>query len=1165
MPASKGHESRSAASHRTAARSRCPNTRPLAPDWAQDRRNGCPTAGSALVGRAERTWSRGLTRVSASGDTRTPMVWVGRIPVPMVMKRHPPQFEPDTVPLDQERPGPTIASVADDLGDRPGDTAELDPGAADRATPRAGAPTAAAGGGPRTDAAPFRSPATAARLPPLSQARSRHRLRRAGPRLFARRAGQDSASSEGETVMENGCLSVETLGPLRAHAEGREILLGPPKQRAVFAVLALRTNSVVSRDDLIDYIWGEAPPATAAGSLHTYVSGLRRTLAGLGAPLTSSGSGYALQLDPGRLDIRVVERLAARARTSRAQRDPGAAVGAFDEALAHWHPGSVLSGLPGPFAAEHRTWVADLRLRLLLERAELLLELERPTTVADQLRGHVPDNPYHERLRALLMTALRQSGRTADALAQYHELRKLLAEDLGIDPSAELQSLYSSMLTDTAGPRSAPTGPAAAAPVRPAQLPRGVGGFVGRVDSVRQVLDVARTAPADGGAGEAGCPQIVMLVGVAGVGKTALAVHCGHLLAAEYPDGQLYVNLRGFDPKQPASSPVDALHHLLTSLDAGTIPADQGERVALWRSIVRDKRMLIVLDNAASADQVEDLLPGGGPSFTVVTSRNRLSGLAVRYSARRVTLSPFTAGESLRLLSDSIGSARVDAETSAARRLAELCDHLPLALRIASEQVTAGPRSRIADLIADLEDVRRRLDALQIPDDELYSARGVLSWSYARLDAATAHAFRTLGLFPGVSIRVEVAAALLNVPPSAATAALRSLAAQHLVETTGTSYRMHDLTRIYAEEVARGGETSASRRAALERVLRWYVRILTRYHQSTQIKLPFTVEAETETEAGTGTETDSGARHEPLRFDDQKAFVAWCAQEWENIAPLVRTAQRIGCHEQAWQLAYLLFDYFYATGQAREWMSTLQIGLRSAEMTENRRAQAVLLNHLGVAHARMGQNSTAVQRLQRGLRLLDDLGDDVLRTGLLGNLASALRQAKDYAAALPYARQALRLAHRIGLAYYSAGCLDVLCELHAELGEFEEALRCGRPGLTAARRCRNVLLEANILINLGVAELGLDNAERAQRHFQDALSVCESSGDRYHEAVALFGLAKVYRTGSARQAAHGLATRALRLLKELEAEEVADVMAFLRTLAADLRPAAAEDAVRRAG
>jgi DNA-binding SARP family transcriptional activator len=938
--------------------------------------------------------------------------------------------------------------------------------------------------------------------------------------------------------MDNGRLRVETLGPLRAYAGDRELALGAPKQRVVFAALALSGNGVVPRDSLVDYLWGESPPATAAGSLHTYVSGLRRALAASGQPLTSSGSGYALRLDDDRLDIRVVERRAAQARDHRAGRDPAAAVGALDQALACWRPGPPLAGLPGPFAAHYRVRVDELRLRLIMERAELLLELGRPRDVVDQLRGPVAAHPFHEQLHALLMTALHQGGRTADALQQYQKLRKLLADELGIDPSAELTAQYTSFLADPVVPRQAAP-QQVAAPVRPAELPRGVGDFVGRDEAVRQVLEVA-------GGGD-GSPRIMMIVGVGGVGKTALAVHCAHRLAATYPDGQLYVNLRGFDPKHPALTPVDALHHLLTSLNVRTVPAEQEQRVALWRSTVRDRRLLIVLDNAASADQVEDLLPGGGPSAVVVTSRNRLSGLAVRYSASRVTLSPFTADESVELLSRSIGRTRVAAELPAARRLAELCDRLPLALRIASEQVTARPRSRIGDLIGDLEDVQRRLDALQIPDDELYSLRAVLSWSYARLTAEAAHAFRMLGLYPGVSIRPDVAAALLDVDVPAATALLDHLAAQHLVETSGVSYWMHDLTRAYAEEVSRADEPAAARRPPLERVLEWYVRTLATGSAAGKVRVPFRLDAD--------------FRHETLRFDDQARFVAWCTQEWPNIGPLVRAAQRIGCHDRAWQLAYLLYDYFYAAGRARSWVEVLRTGIRSASVTDDRRAHASLLNHLSVAYSRLGDNDVAVLQLQHGLRLLEDAGDDVLRTSMLGNLASTLREAKEYPEALRYARQALELAHRSGSAYYQAGCLDVLCELHAELGEYEESSRYGRPGLEMARSCQNVLLEANILINLGVSEHGLGNAEAAQRYFQEAVSLCAAGGDRYHEALALFGLAKVHRAGADRRPARELATRALLRFQDLDAEEVADVTEFLRGLDVDPPP----DATRRAG
>ncbi|MFJ7905026.1 AfsR/SARP family transcriptional regulator [Streptomyces sp. NPDC096198] len=746
-------------------------------------------------------------------------------------------------------------------------------------------------------------------------------------------------------MTENGRLRVETLGPLRVYAGAREIALGPPKQRAVFAVLALSDNSLVPRDDLIDRLWGAEPPATAVGSVHTYVSGLRRALAESGDPLTSTGAGYLLPLDPEGLDARVAERLAARARADR-ERAPAAALDAYDRALACWRSGSVLGGLPGPFAVEYRAWASDLRLRLLMERAELLLGLDRPTGVADGLRAQVAAHPYDERLRALLMTALSRSGRTADALAQYRHLRTVLAEDLGIAPSAELRDLNSSILAENGRPRTpADPRPPAAAPVVPAQLPHGVGAFVGRAEPVGQVLEAARTAADGEGAGQGGVPGIVMIVGVGGIGKTALAVHCAHRLADAYPDGQLYLNLRGFDPKQPVRASADSLHHLLTSLNVTDIPAGHEQRAALWRSIVRDKRMLIVLDNADSAERVEDLLPGAGPSFTIVTSRNRLSGLAVRHSARRVTLPPFSVPESLELLSASIGSGRVGAELGAARRLAGLCDGLPLALRIASEQATAGPSARIADLVADLEDVRHRLDALQMPDDELYSVRGVLSWSYARLDTAGAHAFRTLGLLPGPTIRPEATAALLDLPVPAAAAALRNLAAQHLVETAGTGYRMHELTRLYAEELCLGAETDASRRRALERLLHWYVEAL----------------------------TPDRPGQRPTRY----------VPEWDDAAPLVRTAQRIGRHTEAWQLARLLHDRRVAAGQsgdAGDWVRLLRTGLRSAELLGDKRAQALLLHRLSAACSRLGDDGadrggTALRRLREALALARADGD----------------------------------------------------------------------------------------------------------------------------------------------------------------------------------------------
>jgi tetratricopeptide (TPR) repeat protein len=436
-------------------------------------------------------------------------------------------------------------------------------------------------------------------------------------------------------------------------------------------------------------------------------------------------------------------------------------------------------------------------------------------------------------------------------------------------------------------------------------------------------------------------------------------------------------------------------------------------------------------------------------------------------------------------------------------------------------------------VVADLENVRDRLDGLQLPDDELASVRGVLSWSSARLDAKAARAFRLLGVVPGTSIRPEAATALLAVAPAESADILRDMAGQHLLHTSAGSYWMHDLTRIYAEEAARLGEPAESRRLALERLLEWYVRTLAGRYQSDSVRLPFTL--------------DDDFPYEVPSIGDQRERIAWSAQEWDNIAALIGAARQIGRHDRAWQLCYLLFEYFYAAGQARDWAETVRLAMRSAELLQDRVAQAALHNHLSVAYSRLGQNDAAVRELHSALRLVEDLGENAMRISILGNLASTLREAKDYAAALPHAEQAAALARRSGLVYYEAGTLDVLCELYVELGQFAEALRVGAAGRLAAQACRNTMLEANILIAMGAAEHGLGRADTAVGHFQEALALSES-GDDYHAARALLGLARVHRAEGRPAPAADLAGRALLLLQDLDAEDVDEVAEFLRDL-----------------
>jgi DNA-binding SARP family transcriptional activator/tetratricopeptide (TPR) repeat protein len=924
-------------------------------------------------------------------------------------------------------------------------------------------------------------------------------------------------------------LRVEGFGSLRAYIDDAEIDLGPPKQRAAFAVLALCAGSTVSRGELVDRIWGETPPATAAGSLHTYLSGLRRALGPLQNLLVSERSGYSLRLRRERFDVLAAEDLAERAR---AARGTAQALGAYEQALARWSPGSHLVGLPGPFVAQARDRLAGARLQLLVEYAELAQPAKLPEVIG-RLLAEVPAHPFDERLRCVLMTALHRVGRTADALAQYENLRRGLAADLGISPAPTTQAVYAEILADDrrAAPEPAPRPAPRPAPEevpRPAQLPHDNDVFVGRSAELLAVLGSAagRAEPRR---------RIVMIVGVGGIGKTALAVRSGHMLRDGYPDGQVYINLRGFDPSHAALTPDAALHQLLTSVGARKVPSGHQERIALWRSLLADKRVLLVLDNASTAEQVEDLLPGGDTCFVIVTSRNRLSGLAVRHAARRIPLGPLSPDESMGLLATMIGEDRVRAEPEPARRLTTLCDRSPFALQIAAEQVGSTSDVRIGDLVGQLENVQHRLDALQLADDPLLSVRGVLSWSFAALADDEARAFRLLGVFPGPSVTRHTAAALFGVGIDQAEHLLGKLGACYLLEQEDDRFTMHDLTKVYAAELS-GGLAADDRRDALSRVLSWYRVTLTNRRGDGLAARGAPIEA-------------PRSDVPPILFDQQRDCLRWCEVEWQNIVALVRAANRDRQHGPAWHLTCLLFDYFYTAGQPLEWLALLRVAMRSADATGNHRAQAMLLNHSSVAYSRLGQNDTAVRQLNRGLDLLlhpDDWRD---RISLLGNLASTLREAKLYDAAREPAREALELARKEGIDYYLAAMHDVLCELNAETGRWDEAMRDGLPGLAYARRARSQILEANLLINLGLARHGLGQQEAAEETFAEALRISEDAGDRYHEALALFGLARASATDGVRgKDSVDLARRALVRFDELHAEEAAEVRAFLAGL-----------------
>src|ERR1039458_4200862 len=557
--------------------------------------------------------------------------------------------------------------------------------------------------------------------------------------------GRDLAWVSERKVGDAVVLRVGVLGPVAAWYGDQELSVGQPRQQAVLGILAMRANRVISRGELVDAVWGQDPPASAEGGIYTYVAGLRRiiepnrSLRGPGRVLVSAGAGYVLHLVPGQPDAVSFEQHLGRARQLRKGGDPVGAVTALNSALALWR-GIAFAGVPGPFAETERTRLSELRSAAAEERADVLLALGRHEEVVPDLTVMVAEHPLRERMRGLLMIALYRGGRHAESLRVFAEGRRVLAEELGIDPSSELSRIHQQILTaDTAldlDPETpggtdarpagrtagsavpgAPAGPAVAGPATgsatdaapaslggengtvipvPAQLPLEAPGFSGRHEELAMLHAMlpARSAGSGEAGSEAARPDeagsvdsvpIVVISGTAGVGKTALAIRFGRQAAKRFPGGQLYAHLRGLDPATTPVAPGGVLRFFLHALGVQPhrIPADTEERAALYRSLLDGERMLIVLDNARNAAQVRPLLPGSPGCLVIVTSRNEMTGLVAAEGAMPLTLDVLSSAEAHEMLARRLGRNPAPAATEAAEEIIEACARLPLALSIA--------------------------------------------------------------------------------------------------------------------------------------------------------------------------------------------------------------------------------------------------------------------------------------------------------------------------------------------------------------------------------------------------------------------------------------------------------------------------------------------------
>jgi len=931
------------------------------------------------------------------------------------------------------------------------------------------------------------------------------------------------------------------LGPVEVWMDGRAVEAGHARQRAVLAVLLLDAGRAVPAEMLIDRVWGEDPPRTVRNVLYGYVARLKALLASgkdPGVILSRRPGGYLLEAGPDRVDLGRFRRLVAEA--GAAAGDDERTRAALGEAVGLWR-GAALAGLDSP-------WLNAIRATLELERAAAVLDLNDirlrrgdHAELSGELAAQAATSPMDERLIGQLLLALYRCGRQAEALRWYEETRLRLAGELGADPGPGLQMLHQQILRGDV-PRLAIR--SSATPV-PRELPADVSAFTGRAAEVAELDRLLLTArPAEDGDGNgrgairAPTAVISAVSGTAGVGKTALAIHWARRAADRFPDGQLHVNLRGYDPARPVTA-ADALAGFLRALavPGQDIPPDQDERAARYRSLLSGKRMLIVLDNASTAEQVRPLLPGTPGCAVLVTSRDSLPGLVARDGAARLDLDLLPPEEAVALLTELIGEpARADPHATA--ELARQCARLPLALRVAAERAAARPRVPLTDLVADLADQQRRLDLLDAAEDPRTAVRAVFSWSYRQLSDQSARMFRLLGVHPGPDISIPAAASLAAMAETDARRLLRELARAHLIaEHLPGRYAFHDLLRAYALEQTRTTDSDADRRKATGRMLDHYLHTAARAGRLLNPSLEQVVLAPPRPGA---------AAEQPA---DRGEALAWFEAERQVllVAPTFATGSGFGSH--AWQLAWAAAPFLRARGYWREWAASQRTALAAAARLGDTAARAVCSRLLASACTYLGDHDQARSHYASSLTLYRQLGNRLGEAKVHQNLVLLAEREGRYDDALRHAEQELRLFRAIGDKASEAGALNDVGWHQGLLGDYQQAQAFCRQAITLSAEVGHRWLEGAAWDSLGYAEHHLGNLAEAAACYRRALSLHRESGDRFDEAQVLIHL------GESRHAAGELAQareawqQALAILEDLQHPDADQVRAKLGELA----------------
>lgn len=1061
---------------------------------------------------------------------------------------------------------------------------------------------------------------------------------------------------------------VGVLGPLLVRSGGEPVPVPAPKQRVILAALALRAGQVASYDELAEIVWDGVPPSGARVAIRNYVKRLRQILGPVaGRRIVTRDPGYALEADPDEVDALRFTALCSQGgeairRESAAGTDPDAWE-LLGDAIGLWR-GNPLVDVPSNVLITAEVPRLDaLRMQAQEWRMDAGLARGLHSELVGELTQLARDHPWRERFHAQLMLALYRCGRQAEALAAYQRTRRMLVDELGVEPGRELRDLQAGILDadpdlaapgpalarflaaplapepaspgrgatageepsrakrgaattlpartppapgkagqaaegaarprtggpgagspgpgspvsgstvsgstvsggaragGAAGPRVARAGagrghpadrtaaakgnptvgagpsrparagaaPAAQSTVVPRQLPAGVAHFAGRTAELAELAAWQHEAASSDEA-----VKVLVIGGTAGAGKTALAVHWSHQSAGEFPDGQLYVNLRGFDPSGTPVAPGDALRWFLGAFGVTEeqIPDSVDAQSALYRSVLAGKQVLVILDNARDAAQVRPLLPGSRSCLALVTSRARLPGLAATEGARLVPLDVLTADEAHELLASRLGE-RARAEADAAHQLTEACSRLPLALSIVAARVAARPYLPLADLARELANAQGRLEALDA-GDPVASVRAVFSWSCEQLSGPAARMFRLLGLHAGPDVTMAAAASLAGVDRGQAASAMAELADAHLIaEHAPGRYAFHDLLRAYAAYLAGTTDSDAERRDAVRRVLDHYLHtasagssLLNPARPQLPLEPPW-----------------PGVSPEPLGGVGDA--LAWFEAERRVLIAAITQAADAGLDAHAWQLPWTVWLFFDREGYWHDQVAIQRVAIAAAGRLGDRARQAHAYRDLGCTYGRLGQLAEARELCTQALDLHREVGDRMGEARAHNEIAMLAEQQGRIAEALGHAQLSLALYRDEGYEPGLAKMLNGVGWMHALLGDYEQALEFCEQALGMYRGRGDPLNEAATWDTLGYSLLHLGRLEEAISCLRTAVGQIEMLRTGYYQTTMLVHLGDAYYAAGQLPQARQAWQEALAILEDLNHSDADQVRARL--------------------